>query len=141
MLLVLDDTSSGRRSDTAVHLHRGLVAHGAEVRSVALAPGGDGALDEAVPVLAPASRSLAAMLQLRREQRWADLVVCAGDVAALLQRMTGPRRRASVQLVWSSPGNAGVTGRTFRHTDPLDAATLSSEELAEQVLAAAEAAR
>ncbi|MCB1011941.1 MAG: hypothetical protein H6517_08080 [Microthrixaceae bacterium] len=141
MLLVLDDTSSGRRSDTAVHLHRGLVAHGAEVRSVALAPGGDGALDEAVPVLAPAPRSLAAMLQLRREQRWADLVVCAGDVAALLQRMTGPRRRASVQLVWSSPGNAGVTGRTFRHTDPLDAATLSSEELAEQVLAAAEAAR
>ena len=140
MLLVLDDTSSGRRSDTAVHLHRGLVAHGAEVRSVALAPGGDGALDEAVPVLAPAPRPLAAMLQLRREQRWADLVVCAGDVAALLQRMTGPRRRASVQLVWSSPGNAGV-GRTFRHTDPLDAATLSSEELAEQVLAAAEAAR
>ncbi len=69
-------------------LHDGLSRLGVEVRTVALGPGRTGGLDAVVPTLAPATGSLAAVTQLRREQRWADTVVCADERAAAVQRRT-----------------------------------------------------
>ncbi|MFV0317680.1 MAG: hypothetical protein ACK5O2_12065 [Microthrixaceae bacterium] len=99
VLVVLDDTSTGELNDRALALHRKLTEFGAQVRTVAMGPGGDGALDVELPVLGPSPGSLAAALQLRRESHWADLVVCAGRRCARAQRLAGARRSAAVQLI------------------------------------------
>lgn len=71
---------------------------------MALAPGQVGGLDGAVPVLGPTSASLASLLQLGREQRWADSVVCFGFAAARAHvRSPGHRRVASVAVCESAP--------------------------------------
>lgn len=89
MLADTDDTESATE---ALALHRGLVALGVQMRTVALGPGRSGGLDSVVPVLAPAARSLAAVTQLRRERRWADVVVCWGTTVSMVQRIGGSVR-------------------------------------------------
>ena len=101
---MLGDTD---RTPLALHvldLHALLSDAGLEVRTIALAPGASGGLDQAVPVLGPTSRSAATRLQLGREQRWADVVVCVGPASAAVQRRSpGHRRVASVVLCTSGP--------------------------------------
>ena len=71
---------------------------------MALAPGQLGGLDGTVPVLGPTPSSLASLLQLGREQRWADSVVCFGLAAARSHvRSPGHRRVASIAVCDSAP--------------------------------------
>lgn len=108
VLFVLDDTDDTTRSAVVLGLHRELAATGVQMRTVALGPGRRGGLDRIVPVLAPASRSLSAVTQLRREQRWADVVVCWGSVASLIQRLGGSRGRIPTVTV----GNGDASGHS-----------------------------
>ena len=71
---------------------------------MALAPGQLGGLDGTVPVMGPTPSSLASLLQLGREQRWADSVVCFGFAAARSHvRSPGHRRVASIAVCESAP--------------------------------------
>lgn len=76
----------------AVELHRFLDLAGVEVRSLAggPAPSGTASDHEPLPPMAPSARSLAALTQLRREARWADVVVLRGRAASWLARGAGP---------------------------------------------------
>lgn len=98
VLVVLDGTGSDAATDRALAVHRALARLGAEVRSVALGPSGDGALDGEVPVLGPSPGSLASALQLRREARWADVVVCTGVRSARASRLRARRGATLVHL-------------------------------------------
>lgn len=99
VLIVLPDTAASPDNERVLGLHRDLASAGLELRTVALGPGGDAALDPLVPVLAPGARSLAAVLQLRREQRWADVVAVSGPTAAGVQALGGSRRRRAVVVM------------------------------------------
>lgn len=122
LLLVLPDTDASADNERVLKLHRDLAAAGIEVRTVAIGPGPRGGLDAAVPVLAPSRRSPAAITQLRREQRWADVVACSGGRAARVQALGGSRRRVPVVVLprqdWSpGPGDelrsrSGLRGAT-----------------------------
>lgn len=61
-----------------MELHHGLADAGIEVRTLALAPGRGRLPSLPIPAMSPSPRSLAAHTQLRREQRWADVVVLRG---------------------------------------------------------------
>ena len=101
---MLGDTDRTPLSLHALELHTVLSAHGAQVRTMALAPGQLGGLDGTVPVLGPTPSSLASRLQLGREQRWADSVVCFGFAAARSHvRSPGHRRVASIAVCESAP--------------------------------------
>ena len=78
VLQVLPDTDDTTTNLAGLDLHALLAGAGVEVRTLALSPGRIGALAEAVPVMAPGRRSLAAHTQLRSEQRWADVVLLQG---------------------------------------------------------------
>jgi hypothetical protein len=93
-LFVIADTDRSEHSTAILELHRRLARLGVQMRTVALGPGRRGGLDSMVPVLSPAARSLAAVTQLRREQRWADVVVCWGITTSVVQQLGGSRRRA-----------------------------------------------
>lgn len=93
VLFVLADTDRSEESTAILDLHRGLVSLGVQMRTAALGPGRRGGLDSMLPVLSPATRSIAAVSQLRREQRWADVVVCWGSTTSVIQRLSGSRRR------------------------------------------------
>lgn len=93
VLFVLADTDRSEAGLAILDLHSGLVSLGVQMRTIALGPGRHGGLDSVVPVLSPATRSLGAVTQLRREQRWADAVVCWGVTAAVVQKLSGSRRR------------------------------------------------
>lgn len=99
VLFVLSDTDRSDRNLIALELHRGLARLDLEMRTAALAPGRQGGLDDMVPALCPARRSLSAVTQLRREQRWADVVVCWDARAALVQRLSGSRRSLPTVVV------------------------------------------
>lgn len=92
---VLQVLGSDDRDDVgraALDLHRELTVRGMHVRTLALAPGSEGGLAAEVPVMSPSARSLSAHTQLRREQRWADVVVLRGErpaAAAGLARVPG----------------------------------------------------
>ncbi len=104
LLIVLADTGGSDLNNNALSLHRGLHREGFEVRTIALAPAPHGGLDEVVPVLAPTTRSLASVMQLRREQRWADVIICAGAAAMFVQRLTGSRKNRPVFELDSGSG-------------------------------------
>lgn len=91
VLQVLGDTDDGDPGRVALDLHDALGPVGLEVRTVALGPGRVGGLDRMVPVLGPARRSLAAHTQLRREQRWADVVVLWGEGSAAVAALASVR--------------------------------------------------
>lgn len=95
VLFVLGDTDASDAATETLELHRGLALLGVQMRTVALGPGRHGGLDGLVPVLSPAKRSLGAITQLRREQRWADAVVCWGFTVSIVQRLGGSRRRVT----------------------------------------------
>lgn len=58
-----------------------MAAAGVSVRTLALAPGGRGGLDDVVPVIAPSVRSFLAAGPFRDEASWADVVLLVGDAA------------------------------------------------------------
>lgn len=97
VLAVLDDTDRDDTGLVALELHAALSARGLEMRTVALGPGRSGGLDEVVPVLGPSPRSLASLLQLRREVRWAD--VAAGHGPASLAALRRVVRRGRTPIV------------------------------------------
>lgn len=84
-----------------------LPAETARLRCVALAPGTVGGLDAQVPVLGPSPRSLAARIQLRRECRWADVIVYFGGDTALAQLRWPLRGVSTVALCTEAPSTAG----------------------------------
>ena len=90
VLQLIGDTDTIAEHRGAIELHRGLSAVGVEVRTLALAPGSTGGLEELVPAIAHARTSLAARTAVTQERRWADVVVLHGS------RVLGPatlRRR------------------------------------------------
>lgn len=114
MLSVLGDTDASELSLGALDLHRALGADGVEMRTVALGPGAHGGLDHLLPVLGPSSRSMAATLQLRREQRWADVVMCFGAQAAVAQRRTLPGSLPVVVVLADDETRSGPSPRRSR---------------------------
>lgn len=56
-----------------------MAAAGVSVRTLALAPGRRGGLDDVVPVVAPTVRAFMAAGPFRDEARWADVVLLVGD--------------------------------------------------------------
>ena len=107
VLFVLADTDRTDVAAEVLGLHRALVSQGVQMRTVALGPGRLGGLDNLVPVLSPATRSLGAITQLRREQRWADVVVCWGGTTAMVQRLGGSRRRTPTVIGDGADGRGG----------------------------------
>jgi hypothetical protein len=99
VLMVLADTDRTDANLSAIDLHGVLVGLGFEVRTIALGPGRTGGLASLVPVISPGPRSLAAHLELRREQAWADVVVAHGLAAARVAQRAGPRRAVPVVAV------------------------------------------
>ena len=89
VLQVLGDTDDVDDARFALDLHGRLSARGLEVRTMALGPGRVGGLESLVPTMSPSRRSLAAHTQLRREQRWADVVVLRGGGAASVAGLAG----------------------------------------------------
>jgi hypothetical protein len=90
VLQLIGDTDVEPAHVAALALHRALTNHGVEVRTLALAPGRHGGLEQDVPAVAPSRRSLAARGQVRAESRWADVVVLHG--ARALTMATAPQR-------------------------------------------------
>jgi hypothetical protein len=94
VLQVLADTDDTDDARFALDLHGALAARSLSVRTVALGPGRRGGLESLVPTMSPSRRSIAAHTQLRREQRWADVVVLRGgrsaEVAGLARIGGGP---------------------------------------------------
>ncbi|HNG25107.1 MAG TPA: hypothetical protein PLC03_14175, partial [Microthrixaceae bacterium] len=90
VLQVLGHNDRDGVGQASLELHRELARRGMQVRTLALAPGREAGLSAVVPTMSPSARSLAAHTQLRREQRWADVVILRGQVpasAAGLSRM------------------------------------------------------
>ena len=105
VLQLIGDTDAIAEHRAAVELHRSLTAAGLEVRTLALAPGSTGGLEELVPAVAHARTSLAARTQVTQERRWADVVVLHGS------RVLGPatlrRRREQPPTVIAASHIAG----------------------------------
>ncbi len=115
VLIVLSDTDRSDSSLCALDLHAGIVALGDDVRTVALGPGGRGGLDHVIPILGPSPRSPSATLQLRREQRWADIVICFGLHTFGVQRRAAMRQEIPVVLVVGDPvSTRSRVGRSAR---------------------------
>lgn len=106
VLQLIGDTDADEGHRAALDLHRALVAHGLEVRTLALAPGRRGGLDGAIPVLAPSRRSWTIRRILDRECRWADVTLL--QVPGALTRST--RRRSG-----RPPVVAAVPATVFDH--------------------------
>lgn len=75
VLQVIGDTDPAPEHLAALELHDVIAREGLEVRTLALAPGSRGGLEDRVPAIAPARRSIAARSGLRSESRWADVIV------------------------------------------------------------------
>ncbi len=108
VLQLIGDTDAIAEHRAAVELHRSLSAVGLEVRTLALAPGSLGGLEELVPAVAHARTSLAARTQVTQERRWADVVVLHGS------RVLGPatlrRRREQPPTVIAASGHMAGGG-------------------------------
>ncbi|MFI5043856.1 MAG: hypothetical protein ACHQDC_03605 [Acidimicrobiales bacterium] len=96
ILQVVGDTDATDSALGALDLHAAWVGRSLEVRTFAIAPGRRRGLEEAIPVLAPGRRSITAHTQLRREARWADVVVLHGTPAALVAALATPRDSAAL---------------------------------------------
>jgi hypothetical protein len=105
VLQVLSDTDDSDDSRFALDLHARLTDRGLEVRTMALGPGHRGGLESRVPVMSPSRRSIAAHTQLRREQRWADVVVLRGE---------GPAMTAGLARVRAAPPAVVALGEEAR---------------------------
>ncbi len=114
VLQFVADTDPDPVVDAALGLHRRLVEHGLEVRTLALAPGNRPGHEALLPVVAPSRRSLAARSGVQVERRWADVVVLHGP--RVLVHATLPPRSSDVPTVYVSPAadvaNLGRGGRT-----------------------------
>jgi hypothetical protein len=134
VLQLIGDTDPLVAHLAALTLHRGLSRLGLEVRTLALATGHRGGLEEDVPAMAPNRRSLAARSAVRQESRWADVVVVhapraltiatAGRFAAAGRRTADgppvvvafwepPVDRRWPGWSWCSPAHRAVTGATM----------------------------
>ena len=106
VLQLIGDTDAVPAQLPAVALHRGLTSLGVEVRTLALAPGRRGGLEQDVPSIAPSRRSFAARGLVVTESRWADVVVLHAPGA--LTPATLPSRRSGspplVVAVWFDDG-------------------------------------
>ncbi len=105
VLQLIGDTDVLGAHLAALALHRGLVEHGIEVRTLALSPGRRGGLEQDVPAIAPNRWSLAARGQVLAESKWADVVVVHAPRALTLATLA-PRRGPSPPVVvafWESP--------------------------------------
>lgn len=115
VLQLIGTTDADPSQLAAVALHRTLVSLGLEVRTLALAPGRKGGLEQDVPAMAPSRRSFAARGMVAGESRWADVVVLHAPRA--LTMATAPSRRGpTVPLVvahWQAPtqGPRGAAAR------------------------------
>lgn len=89
VLQVLGDTDDVDDARFALDLHHALSGRSIEVRTIALGPGRVGGLEGLVPVMSPSRRSIAAHTQLRREQRWADVVILRGHGPATVAGLAG----------------------------------------------------
>lgn len=99
-------------------LHRVLATRGLEVRTLALAPGAHGGLEQDVPAIAPGRRSFAARSAVRTESKWADVVILHG-LRALTSATLWSRSASSPALVvalWQSPGEDEPSGRLSNWT-------------------------
>ncbi len=116
VLQLIGDTDAGVAQLAAVALHRALVELGLEVRTLALAPGRAGGLEQDVPAMAPSRRSFAARGMVAGESRWSDVVVLHAPRA--LTFATVPTRRGiTVPLVvahWQEPADPGARGASAR---------------------------
>lgn len=106
VLQVLADPDPSPASAAAASLHRVLTSRGYEVRTLALGPGRRPGLESDVPPMAPSHRSLAALLQFRREAVWADAVLLRGRRTAYVARFGG------VPCVWCVDDPAGRPPRS-----------------------------
>jgi len=98
VLQVLGDTDADDDGHAALDLHRALGRLGAEVRTLALTPGRSAGLAATVPTMGPSAGSIATHTQLRREQRWADVVVLRGERPAACAGMARVRGGPPVVL-------------------------------------------
>lgn len=115
ILQVLATTDADDVGLAALDLHAALSRHGEAVRSVALGPGWRGGLDGLLPVLGPSTRALSARTQLRRERRWADVVLLQGPTAveAAASRLLGGGPPAVAAL---DPGSFGSVAEALPAT-------------------------
>ena len=149
VLQVLADPDPSPAAAAAAALHRYLVPLGYEVRTLALGPGRRTGLQADVPPMSPSRRSLAALLQFRREAVWADAVLLRGRRTAHVARFgrvpcvwcvddpSGrPPRSGSVPVVVPDATTAAWLGRPATVLAPVveqqqlpDAARTSAREL------------
>lgn len=149
VLQVLADPDPSPASAAAASLHRYLSAQGYEVRTLALGPGRRAGLQSDVPPMSPSHRSLAALLQFRREAVWADAVLLRGRRTAHVARFgrvpcvwcvddpSGrPPRSGSAPVVVPDATTAAWLGRPARVLAPVveqpllpDAARSAAREL------------
>ena len=106
VLQVLADPDPSPASAAAASLHQYLAARGYEVRTLALGPGRRPGLQSDVPPMAPSHRSLAALLQFRREAVWADAVLLRGRRTAHVAQF------GRVPCVWCADDPAGRPPRS-----------------------------
>lgn len=122
VLQFIGDTDVEPAHVAALALHRALSSHAVEVRTLALAPGRHGGLEQDVPAVAPSRRSLAARGQVRAESRWADVVVLHGT-RALTMATTPARSTAGPAVViahWDLAKTSGSTsGSTAAEPPPV----------------------
>ncbi len=147
VLQLIGDTDPSATNLAAVALHRELADVDVEVRTLALAPGRRGGLDDAVPVMAPTRRSWTIRRVLDRESRWADvtLVHAPGALVRRTRRRAGrppvvvvlptdhdepdsdplPGEGVDLLVVVAPVGSGTDTGGpgVVRLTEPIDAAT------------------
>jgi hypothetical protein len=142
VLQLIGSTDADPPQLAAVALHRSLVSLGLEVRTLALAPGRAGGLEQDVPAMAPSRRSFAARGMVAGESRWADVVVLHAP-RAVTMATAPPRRGPTVPLVvahWQAP-TQGPTGAAARIQAAAQAVVAPDEQVADvlrgQVLDAA----
>jgi hypothetical protein len=118
VLQLIGDTDVTTEHLAALALHRELQRRSFEVRTLALAPGRVGGLDQDVPAVAPSRRSLAARAQVAGESRWADVVVLHGPGA--LGVATAPLRSSApvptVVGLWGTDAHDLPRGAAVRRT-------------------------
>ncbi len=115
VLQFVADTDPDPATDAAIALHRRLIAHGLEVRTLARTPGNQPGYEAELPVIAPTRRSLAARSGVQTERRWADVVVLHGPRA--LVHATLPPRSSPVPTVYAGPGPVGAADAAGRISD------------------------
>lgn len=80
VLQILSDTSDSVANLNALRFHQMATGHGYQVRTLALGPGPGAQVTRTVPAMAPSPRSISATTQLRRELKWADVMVAVDYV-------------------------------------------------------------